>query len=84
MRINKNSGTILMTDSFIDNITAIVDITYPITMIYLDSPATTSSTTYTIEFNQASVSGGFRSPTVNYASATVAHLSTLTLMEIAG
>ena len=82
IRINKNSGTILMTDTMANNVSAIVDISYPITLVYLDSPATTSSTTYTIEFNTTGSASPFAYPTVNYTGQP--HLSTLTLMEIAG
>jgi len=82
IRINKNSGTILMTDTMANNVTNIVDISYPITLVYLDSPATTSSTTYTIEFNTISSVTPYTYPTVNYTGNP--HLSTLTLMEIAG
>jgi len=45
---------------------------------YLDSPATTSSTTYKIQFKNGAGSGG--SVVINDSNAT----STLTLMEIAG
>jgi len=82
IRINKNSGTILMTDTMANNVSAIVDISYPITLVYLDSPATTSSTTYTIEFNTISSANPYTYPIVNYTGNP--HLSTLTLMEIAG
>lgn len=82
IRINKNSGTILMTDTMANNVSAIVDISYPITLVYLDSPATTSSTTYTIEFNTTGSASPYVYPTVNYTGNP--HLSTLTLMEIAG
>lgn len=82
IRINRNSGTILMTDTMANNVAAITDISYPITLVYLDSPATTSSTTYTIEFNTTGAASPYAYPTVNYAGNP--HLSTLTLMEIAG
>jgi hypothetical protein len=82
IRINKNSGTILMTDTMANNVASIVDISYPITLVYLDSPATTSSTTYTIEFNTTGSASPYAYPTVNYTGNP--HLSTLTLMEIAG
>jgi len=82
IRINKNSGTILMTDTLTNNVTAIVDLSYPISLSYLDSPATTSSTTYTIEFNTTTSASPFTYPTINYTGYP--HLSTLTLMEIAG
>jgi hypothetical protein len=82
IRINKNSGTILMTDTLMNNVSAIVDISYPVSLNYLDSPATTSSTTYTIEFNTTGAASVYTYPTVNYTG--VPHLCTLTLMEIAG
>jgi hypothetical protein len=82
IRINKNSGTILMTDTLMNNVSAIVDISYPVSLNYLDSPATTSSTTYTIEFNTTGAASPFTYPVVNYTGQP--HLSTLTLMEIAG
>jgi len=82
MRINRASGTILMTNNFINNVNAIVDISYPVTLSYLDSPATTSSINYTIEFALVSASGVYTNPTVNWNSGTT-QTSTLTLMEIA-
>ena len=45
---------------------------------YLDSPTTTNSTTYKIQFKNGAGSGG--SVVINDSNAT----STLTLMEIAG
>lgn len=82
MRINRASGTILMTNNFINNVNAIIDISYPVTLSYLDSPATTSSTNYTIEFALVNSSGVYTNPTVNWNSGTT-QTSTLTLMEIA-
>jgi hypothetical protein len=49
----------------------------PLTMVYLDSPATTSSTTYTVYFKTASGS------TTTYLGSTNIE-QTITLMEIAG
>ena len=82
IRINRASGTVLMTNNLINNVSAIVDISYPITLSYLDSPATTSSTNYTIEFALANSSGVYTNPTVNWNSGTT-QTSTLILMEIA-
>lgn len=82
MRINRASGTILIVQQMINNVNAIIDISYPITMSYLDSPATTSSTNYTIEFALVNSSGVYTNPTVNWNSG-VTQTSTLTLMEIA-
>jgi hypothetical protein len=48
----------------------------PATMIYLDSPATTSSTSYTVYFKTSSASSGY------FGNATAG--VTFTLMEIAG
>lgn len=82
IRINRASGTVLMNNNLINNVNAIVDISYPITLSYLDSPATTSSTNYTIEFALVNSSGVYANPTVNWNSG-VTQTSTLTLMEIA-
>ena len=82
IRINRASGTIVMNNNLINNVSAIVDISYPITLSYLDSPATTSSTNYTIEFALVNSSGIYSNPTVNWNSG-VTQTSTLTLMEIA-
>jgi hypothetical protein len=82
MRINRASGTILIVQQVINNVNSIVDISYPITMSYLDSPATTSSTNYTIEFALVSSSGVYANPTVNWNSGAT-QTSTLILMEIA-
>jgi hypothetical protein len=82
IRINRASGTIVMNNNLINNVSAIVDISYPITLSYLDSPATTSSTNYTIEFALVNSSGVYSNPTVNWNSG-VTQTSTLTLMEIA-
>jgi hypothetical protein len=82
IRINRASGTVLMSNNLINNVNAIVDISYPITLSYLDSPATTSSTNYTIEFALVNSSGVYANPTVNWNSG-LTQTSTLTLMEIA-
>jgi hypothetical protein len=82
IRINRASGTVLMSNNLINNVSAIVDISYPITLSYLDSPATTSSTNYTIEFALVNSSGVYTYPTVNWNSG-LTQTSTLTLMEIA-
>jgi hypothetical protein len=82
IRINRASGTVLMSNNLINNVNAIVDISYPITLSYLDSPATTSSTNYTIEFALVNSSGVYGNPTVNWNSG-LTQTSTLTLMEIA-
>jgi hypothetical protein len=82
IRINRASGTVLMSNNLINNVNAIVDISYPITLSYLDSPATTSSTNYTIEFALVNSSGVYTYPTVNWNSG-LTQTSTLTLMEIA-
>lgn len=82
MRINRSSGTILMSNNYINNVNAIIDISYPVDLSYLDSPATTSSTNYTIEFALVNSSGIYSYPTVNWNSGAT-QTSTLTLMEIA-
>jgi hypothetical protein len=71
-----------MSNNLINNVNSIVDISYPITLSYLDSPATTSSTNYTIEFALVSSSGVYTNPTVNWNSG-LTQTSTLILMEIA-
>jgi hypothetical protein len=51
-------------------------------VIYLDSPATTSATTYKVQFASA---GNVASASINnYAFGATAGTSTITLMEIAG
>jgi len=82
IRINRASGTVLMSNNLINNVNAIIDISYPITLSYLDSPATTSSTNYTIEFALVNSSGVYTNPTVNWNSG-LTQTSTLILMEIA-
>jgi len=82
MRINRASGTILMSNNYINNVNSIVDISYPVDLSYLDSPATTSSTNYTIEFALVNSSGVYTNPTVNWNSGAT-QTSTLILMEIA-
>jgi hypothetical protein len=82
IRINRASGTIVMNNNLINNVNGIVDISYPVTLSFLDSPATTSSTNYTIEFALVNSSGVYANPTVNWNSG-VTQTSTLILMEIA-
>jgi hypothetical protein len=82
IRINRASGTIVMNNNLINNVNGIVDISYPVTLSFLDSPATTSSTNYTIEFALVNSSGVYTNPTVNWNSG-VTQTSTLILMEIA-
>ena len=81
LRINRG-GTVVMTDKYVNNVSSVVDISYPITMTYLDSPSATSSTTYTIEFASLSSASPYGYPAVNWSN-NGSTLATLTLMEVA-
>jgi hypothetical protein len=62
---------------------AATSISMPINSQYLDSPATTSSTAYTVYFASAN-SGGVGATVNTYNLSQSNNVSTITLMEIAG
>ena len=57
-----------------------LDSRLPISFVYLDSPATTSATTYKVQYRADS--GGAQTPSVYMQSGS--HYSDITLMEVAG
>lgn len=76
----KRDGTVIQTNKLYNNVSAYCSITYPNTLEFLDSPATTSSVTYSVEFRTVSTASPHVYPTVCNDSTP----ATLTLMEIAG
>jgi hypothetical protein len=76
----KRDGTVVQTNKLYNNVSAYCSITYPSTLEFLDSPSTTSSTTYSVEFRLVSAASPHVYPTVCNESTP----ATLTLMEIAG
>jgi hypothetical protein len=82
-RLNKNSGTILTTNVALSSVNSAVNLAVPVSTIYLDSPATTSSTTYTFEFNFTAGVGVGVYPTMNPTVSSILNVGSITLMEIA-
>ena len=80
IRIDRN-GTAIFTDTYINNVSVIVDISYTVDIFYMDSPSTTSPLTYTIQFALVNPSGNYASPTVcwNTSSSPI----NFTLIEVA-
>jgi len=77
----KRGSTVIITDTYLNNVNAIVDISYGINLSYLDAPATTSSTTYSVEFALTGSASPYTYPTIcwNTTSSPI----TLIVMEIA-
>lgn len=82
LRINRG-GSFPWTNYFFNNVGAIVMLNNTYGINYLDSPATTSSTTYTIEFNCPSSASAYAYPTAQLLSAGNQSQSTITLLEVA-
>jgi len=83
MRINR-AGSYPWTNYYFNNVGSVVNLMNPYGINYLDSPSTTSSTTYTIEFNTTSGASIYSYPNAQYAPGGNQSQSTMTLMEIAG
>lgn len=81
IRINRG-GTIVLTNAYSNNVNAIVTLGNPYVIEYLDSPATTSSTTYTIEYALIGSASPYVYPTINTTLSGQTNTSVLTLMEI--
>ena len=75
----KRGGTTVATAETKDNTNAIVHLAETISMSYLDSPATTSATTYEVFFQETASINRYGSTAINYNGRT----GTITLMEIA-
>jgi hypothetical protein len=85
LRIDR-SGTTLYTTGLINNVAAITILAGNYCVEYLDSPATTSSTTYTLQFNCPFANSPYQYPTINATGLNANGLyciSTVILMEIA-
>jgi hypothetical protein len=76
----KRNGSVIQTNKLYNNVSAYCSITYPNTLEFLDAPATTSATTYSIDIRLVSTASPHVYPTVCNDSTP----ATLTLMEIAG
>jgi len=77
VQLYKDASAILTPQYYASYSTTSTDTQVNVPVCYLDSPATTSSTTYTMYFNRNTGSGTVSVQTNNSAS-------TITLMEIAG
>ena len=85
LRIDR-SGTTLYTTGLANNVSAIVMLSGNYCVEYLDSPATTSSITYTLQFNCPFANSPYKYPTINstdYNGNGLTMYSTVILMEIA-
>jgi len=80
IRIDR-SGTAIFTDTYKNNVSVIVDISYTVDLFYLDSPATTSALTYTIQFALTNASGVYANPTVCWNTSQTP--ITFSLIEVA-
>lgn len=85
VQLSRNASPIYTTDvGFIDSVNAAINIGTYISFNHLDSPSTTSSITYSLEFNGRIISG----PNGNYVAinyTTSGYVTSyLTLMEISG
>jgi len=75
----KRGGTTIATAETKDNTNAIVQLAKPISIDFLDSPATTSATTYEVFFQEVYSSSRYGDTAINYNGRT----GSITLMEIA-
>ena len=85
LRIDR-SGTVIYTTGLINNVSAIVMLANNNCIEYLDSPATTSSVTYTLQFNCPFANTPYVYPMIstnNYNGNGLSTNSTVILMEIA-
>lgn len=85
LRIDR-SGTAVYTTGLINNVNAITILSGSYSIDYLDSPSTTSSITYTLQFNCPFANSPYAYPTINgndFNGPGLYTASTITLMEIA-
>lgn len=86
LRIDR-AGTTVYTTGLANNVSAITVLGGNYCIEYLDSPATISSTTYTLQFNCPFANSPTTYPTINYTGYNANGLtlySAVILMEIAG
>lgn len=76
----KRGSTIIATATSKDNVSSVVQVAQAVSINFLDSPATTSATTYEVFFKETASTNRYGSSAVNYNGKT----GTITLMEIAG